>query len=284
MQSYASNPTAWHLEDSIFRIYFSCRDRNQRSHIAFVDIDLNDPQRILQLAESPVLAPGETGLYDDSGVSMGSVVAVGESRFLFYVGWNLSVTVPWRNSIGLAKSDVPSENWQKPLRAPILDRHHLDPYSLSYPWVIHDEGRFKMWYGTNLAWGSSIQDMRHGLRSAESTDGVNWIRRAELCLAPQSSEVALSRPCVIRMGDGGYRMWFAARGAEYRIGYAESSDGLSWIRRDERAGIGVSSEGWDSSEVTYPCVFQHAGRLYMLYNGNSYGRTGFGLAVMENGS
>ena len=30
--------------------------------------------------------------------------------------------------------------------------------------------------------------------------------------------------------------------------------------------------------VCYPCVFDWAGETWMLYNGNGYGRTGFGLA------
>jgi hypothetical protein len=34
--------------------------------------------------------------------------------------------------------------------------------------------------------------------------------------------------------------------------------------------------------VAYPCVFRHAGRLYMLYNGNDYERTGVGLAVLAD--
>ena len=77
-------------------------------------------------------------------------------------------------------------------------------------------------------------------------------------------------------------MWFSCRGRTYRIGYAESADGRSWLRADERAGIGVSESGWDSESIEYPHVFDHGGRRYMLYNGNGYGKTGFGLAVLES--
>ena len=80
-----------------------------------------------------------------------------------------------------------------------------------------------------------------------------------------------------------YRMWYSYRGAAYRIGYAESPDGLRWERRDAEAGIGLSASGWDSEMVAYPVVFDHAGERYMLYNGNGYGRTGIGLAVLERG-
>jgi len=34
--------------------------------------------------------------------------------------------------------------------------------------------------------------------------------------------------------------------------------------------------------ICYPYVFKHKGRFYMLYCGNGYGKTGFGLAVLED--
>jgi hypothetical protein len=33
--------------------------------------------------------------------------------------------------------------------------------------------------------------------------------------------------------------------------------------------------------IEYPFVFDHGGARYMLYNGNGYGRSGVGLAVLE---
>ena len=35
-------------------------------------------------------------------------------------------------------------------------------------------------------------------------------------------------------------MWYSYKGANYRIGYAESNDGIDWIRMDELTGIDVS--------------------------------------------
>jgi hypothetical protein len=84
------------------------------------------------------------------------------------------------------------------------------------------------------------------------------------------------------MKDGAlYRMWFSHRGASYRIGYAESNDGLSWTRKDEDAGITTSRDGWDSEMVAYPWVGDIAGRRRMLYNGNNYGFTGIGQAILD---
>jgi len=76
-------------------------------------------------------------------------------------------------------------------------------------------------------------------------------------------------------------MWYSYRGTSYRIGYAESDDGRAWRRQDGLAGIDVSADGWDSEMIEYPFVFLHRGQHFMLYNGNDYGRTGFGLAVLD---
>ena len=117
------------------------------------------------------------------------------------------------------------------------------------------------------------------IRYAESSDGLRWSRRARPCIDYASpDEYAISRPCVVRDRDA-YRLWYASRGAAYRIGYAESADGLDWTRKDADAGLDVSAAGWDSEMVAYPCVFDAGGRRYLLYNGNGYGRTGIGLAV-----
>ena len=93
-------------------------------------------------------------------------------------------------------------------------------------------------------------------------------------------EYAIARPCVLKE-NGFYRMWYSYRGEHYRIGYAESEDGIRWQRKDEEAGIDISESGWDSEMVEYAFVFSHDSKKYMLYNGNDYGKTGLGYAVID---
>jgi hypothetical protein len=76
-------------------------------------------------------------------------------------------------------------------------------------------------------------------------------------------------------------MWYSYRGDAYKIGYAESPEGLSWERRDQEAGIDVSPSGWDSEMICYANVIQQNDKWYMLYNGNGFGKTGIGLAALE---
>lgn len=282
MQTHAAGPFAEHLEGDRFRIYFGCRDAANRTHIGALELDLARPDRILELDAQPVVAPGEPGLFDDSGTSMGCLVRDGDRRYLYYLGWNLGVTVPWRNTIGVAVAAKGERAFRKLSRAPLLDRCEADPFSISYPWVMNDGGRWRMWYGSNLAWGAQPQSMAHVIKQADGRDALHWDRRGDIAIGAASpAEYAIAKPCVLKE-NGSYRMWYSHRGDTYRIGYAESSDGARWTRRDSEAGIDVSPSGWDSESVQYAHVFRHRGRLHMLYNGNQYGKTGFGLAICES--
>ena len=166
MHSHAQNPVAEYIGDDCFRIFFSSRDRENRSSIAFVDIDINDPTTILCLSETPVLAPGLAGAFDDSGVSMGCIIESEGESLIYYLGWNLGVTVPWRNSIGLAVRRNGAEAFEKVSLAPVLDRNHKDPYSLTYPWVLRENNVWKMWYGSSLTWGATRADFTHVIKYA----------------------------------------------------------------------------------------------------------------------
>jgi hypothetical protein len=67
----------------------------------------------------------------------------------------------------------------------------------------------------------------------------------------------------------------------YKAGYAESTDGIKWIRKDYLLNIPLSEEGWDSEMIAYPYLIKIKGRWVMFYNGNSFGKTGFGYAVLS---
>ena len=53
-QAYAANPVAEHIEDDLFRIYFSSRDHENRSSIGSIEIDIRNPSRVLRNPETPV--------------------------------------------------------------------------------------------------------------------------------------------------------------------------------------------------------------------------------------
>ncbi len=282
MYSHASNTVAAPLEeDGHFRIYFSCRNQSSQAHIGYVDIDIANPTNVLRISESPVLSPGPKGDFDDSGLSLACIADVKGMTYMYYLGWNLAVSVPFRNSIGVAVKDKKTGCFEKISKGPIMDRSMNDPYTLSYPFVFQEEGAYKMWYGSHQMWGKTTDDMIHVMKYAESADGLNWSRKNIICLDADEKDYAFSRPFVLKE-NGIYKMWYSFRGGKYRIGYAESKDGLEWVRKDAIGGLEVSSTGWDDNMVCYPYLFHHNDCRYLLYNGNEYGKTGFGIAIWQD--
>lgn len=285
MRSHAANPVVEHVDGNRFRVYFSPRDSQNRSQIGTLLMELSrGTATVLDASVRQVLAHGRIGRFDDSGVTVTGLVVRGTRRYLYYLGWNRTVTIPFRNAIGVAFSDDGGHTYARLSEGPIVDRNRVDPISLSYPFLLWDEDRYRIWYGSCVEWtGSTVLDYEFSLKYAESVDGLDWTRTGDVVLACQPPlEDAVARPHVVREG-GRFRMWYSRKkGPYYRIGYAESPDGLRWERMDDRAGIDVSADGdWDSEMVEYPFIFDHDGQRYMLYNGNGYGKTGFGLAIME---
>lgn len=285
--SHAALPHVVPYDDESVLVYFTTRDHHRRSHVARARMWLDTDGRPVEVEvePEPVLAPGVRGTFDDSGAMTSCVVRHEGREWLYYQGWVLGVTVPFYVFVGCATRAEGTGAFQRVSPAPVLGPHRLDPIMCASPWVLVDDGRWRMWYVSNRAW----TDDEHGrpqyrvdVRYAESSDGLSWERQGRPCidLAPPD-EYAIGRPMVLRDPDR-YRMWYAHRGDAYRIGYAESADGLSWERRDDLAGIDVSEHGWDSEMVEYACVFDHGGRRHMLYNGNGFGATGIGHAVLDS--
>jgi hypothetical protein len=285
MVSHAAVPFAEHIAGDNFRIYFSTRDAKNRSHTAFIEIDITNPQKILKISDTPILAPGELGAFDDSGSMLSWLVkpTSSQNRYLYYSGWNLGVTVPFRIALGLAISQD-GESFARFAKGPILDRGPQEPHFIASCCVLIEEGIWRMWYVSCVGWKLIDQSPRHyyHIKYASSNDGIQWHPDGTVAIDFESDEeYAFSRPSVIRDGNL-YKMWYSYRGGAYRMGYSESTNGIQWERLDKSVGIDVSDSGWDSQMIAYPFVFDHKEHRYMLYNGNGYGKAGFGLAIWVN--
>jgi hypothetical protein len=288
-RSHAALPAAETNERGDINVYFSPRDRDGRAHIALARVRTAEPDGSLVLAghePDPILSPGSRGAFDESGVTMSCLVHVDGSSFLYYTGWTLGVTVPFYLYAGLAIRRAGAHEFERISSAPLLERDAIDPYMTASPWVMHDNGTWRMWYVSCLGWELADGQVRHRyhIRYAESDDGIAWRREGRVSIDfAHECEYAISRPCVVR-DDGGYRMWFSARGDRYQLGYAESPDGLTWARDDHRAGLKPSDQGWDSEMIAYPAIIDFGDKRYLLYNGNDYGRTGIGYAMTHRGN
>jgi len=207
--------------------------------------------------------------------------------YLYTIGFSVKNRLLFDAATGLAVSRDDGRSFRK-LNGPVLDRGVDDPCFAASPTVLRESNGWHMWYVSCDHWLPQNGGFRHfyNIKHRRSSDGIYWEPRATVCIDYANEyEYAISRPSVIRNAQGLYRMWYSFRAqptaATYRIGYAESADGINWVRIDDRVGIDVSESGWDSEMICYPRVFEHRGQLYMLYNGNGYGKSGFGFAVLD---
>ncbi len=269
----------------VIRIYYTHRDTNNYGFPTFLDAKLvGEEFTILYNHHEPIIDKGDIGNFDDSGVNVTSVRHINGKHRFYYYGWNLGVTVPFRNSIGVAEAETKGNrlHLKRVFPGPILDRAARFPGLCATPCVIPIDGGYRMYFTQGTPWiiKDGTPQVACHISFADSKDGLDWKRSEKPAVENLDTDHVITTPFVIR--DAGlYKMWYSYRGTKYRIGYAESSDGKFFQRKDSEAGITVSDSGWDSEMVCYPKVFQLKGTWYMIYCGNDYARTGFGLAICE---
>jgi hypothetical protein len=281
LATHAANPLPVHLEGDVYRVFYSGRDAQNRSSVGAVDIDIVH-RSVVRDHRDPVFLHGPPGSFFADGVSIGNCYRVGSRRYMLFMGWQAPADGQWRGDIG-ALEVLPDLSLALACERPWLGADDTDPISLSYPWVSERAaGGYDMWYGSTRAWDAGNGEMLHVLNHATSVDGRAWIRHGLAVPFEIGRAQAFSRPTVARADDGSARIWFSyrsGRGETYRIGCAVDQ-GSGWRLALDEAGIDVSPDGWDAEMIEYPYVFDHRGERYLLYNGNGYGRTGFGLAVL----
>ncbi len=283
LASHAANPLPVPLHGSVYRVFYSARDADNRSSVGAVDIDVVR-MRIVHDHEEPFFTHGPPGSFYVDGVSIGNCYEVAGTRYMLFMGWQNQPGGHWRGDIGRLRV-TPGLSLELDLEQPLLGADAVDPISLSYPWVMPDrDGGYCMWYGSTLSWDGGNGEMVHVIHGARSTDGHAWQRLGLAVPWQLGVAQAFSRPTVITNADGHMDMWFSFRsgdGRSYRIGRASRAPGQDWELRLDAAGIDVSASGWDAEMIEYPFVFEACGQRFMLYNGNGYGRSGFGLARAE---
>lgn len=279
MKTHAALPVVTEICDGRATVVCSGRDDNGRGRTGAVAFDFPSCENV-EVLPDPLLPLGDLGTFDDRGVLSSCVVVAGGRHILYYTGVMLGQTVPFYFNVGAAVRT--GDKWEKISRAPILSLSDVDPLLTASPCVLYDAGKYRMWYVSCVRWilEQNVPKHYYHIRYAESNDGLSWTRDGTVSIDFRGNEYALARPSVLR-DDDCYRMWYPYRGNVYRIGYAESTDGVSWSRKDAEMAFGGDVAEWESQMQCYPYVFDYDGARYMLYNGNDYGRTGFGLARLR---
>ena len=295
-QSHAQVPVADYIEnENIVRVYFSTRDEQNRSMPGMIELDAENLFDIKHIGNKPLMELGALGTFDDCGVMPSWIITHDDKKYMYYIGWNVRNTIAYHNSVGLAISSDNGKSFEKFSEGPLWDRDYKEPqYSGTSCVLIDDDGTWKNWYLSCTEWRivNGKSEPRYHIKYGESKDGINWVRKGTIAIDYRNNdEAGIVKASVIKE-NGLYKMWYSYRNFadyrtdrsnSYRIGYAESINGIDWERKDSLSGITVAENEneWDGLMTEYPHVVDIKGKRYMFYNGNGFGQSGFGVAVLE---
>jgi hypothetical protein len=296
-REFAQAPQALVFPDRV-RVYFSTREREPDgkylSRVAFVDL-AKDLSSLLRVSQREVLPLGALGCFDEHGIFPMNVLRRGDLVYGYTCGWSRRVSVSVETAIGLAISSDDGLTFERVAPGPILGPSPQEPFLVGDPFVIAGDGHLHMWYIFGTSWRTYVAgeppERIYKIGHAVSADGISWEKEEGRQVVPDrlGEDECQALPTAIRIGSR-WHMLFCYRQASdfrtnrdraYRIGYAWSDDGSDWKRDDDMAGIDVTPGSWDSDMLCYPHLFRNDDKVYLLYNGNEFGRHGFGAAVLS---
>jgi hypothetical protein len=287
-RSHAMVPTPVYLPGrGVIRIFVTGCDADGIGRPGFVDVLPEAPTAVVNASVGALMDLGAGGTFDENGVLCTSVVRAPDGRlFMYYVGFEIGTRIRYRLLTGLATSEDDGLTFERHSVTPILERSPNELYFRGGPFVRIDDGRFRMWYVAGSTWldvgGKAMPEYR--VKYLESADGMTWGASGRTVLdITEADEHGFGRPWVT--GDAGaYDMFYSVRrkslGA-YRMGHAVSADGVRWERRDAQLGLDVEPGAFDSEAIMYAAVINTPAGTICYYNGNDFGREGFGAARLE---
>jgi predicted GH43/DUF377 family glycosyl hydrolase len=297
-KEFAQSPQVLIFDDFV-RVYFSTRESDSSgkyiSHIAYVDFN-KTLDSVLRVSQKPVISRGGIGCFDEHGIFPLNILKANGKLFGYIGGWSRRVSVSVDGSIGLAFSIDDGETFERHGNGPILTSSINEPFLVGDPFVKIYDNVYHMWYIFGTKWdvfsSREAPDRVYKIGHAVSQDGVTWEKTQD---GKQIVEDSLGQnesqalPTMIKI-DNSYHMFFCYRESfdfrlnakrGYRIGHAYSDDLVNWVRDDDSLGLNSIDGEWDSAMMCYPHVFQLNGDIFLMYNGNEFGRNGFGIAKLE---
>ena len=283
--------------DNYVRIYFSTRKCSENgkfvSIVQYVDMS-KDFRTIIGRSRGTVVPLGKLGAFDEHGIFPFSVFIHNNEIWGYSNGWNRRKSVPVDTAIGLAISRNGGKTYDKVGNGPVLGPSLNEPYLVCDPFVRVFENVFHMWYIYGTGWKVFQEgcepDRTYVIAHATSIDGVNWVKEGRPIITQKHQDECQALPSVIKIANR-YHMYFCHRNSfdfrknpvnAYRLGYAFSDDLVNWVRDDANAGIDTTESDWDSDMMCYPHIFECDNKIYLAYNGNEFGKFGFGVAEMVN--
>lgn len=281
-------PVPYLIKPDTIRIYLTMCDEKNIGRVGYVDVDADDPGKIIGYSKDPVIDIGVNGSFDDNGVVTASLLQDGDRLYMYYSGYQSCVKVPYMIFTGVAVSEDGGYSFKKlTTEVPMLDRVRGEMANRCVPYVMKHDGRYKMWYTASVSdgWISTPEkpEPLYNLKYQESESPIDWESKAGKTIIDfkDNDEHGICKSTIWRE-DGLFKIIYSIRSISkgYRLGYGESKDGIHWIRKDDEMGLDVSENGWDSEMVCFAERLDVKGKILLFYSGNHYGMGGIGYAEL----
>ena len=278
-------PVPYIKRDGNIRLFLTFCDKEVVGRAAYVDLDSNDPTKVLGYSKNPILDIGAPGMFDDFGVLPASIVAADNKLYMFYSGYQRLQSLPYVVFSGIAVSEDEGESFRRISQAPFLDRRDNELFIRSNPVVRKFADGYRIYYASGNSW--SVNQKKevpvYDLKTSNSRDLLSWTDESTIAIPLENDEYGITVPSIWEE-DGRYKMIYSIRSvsSEYRLGYAESVDGVHFTRMDHLVGIDVSTSGWDSEMICFANRVVVNDNTWLFYVGNNYGRGGLGVAKLTS--
>lgn len=277
-------PLPYLLNNSTIRLYLTMCDELNIGRIGYIDLNINNPSKIIDYSRNPVLDIGAEGLFDEHGVLPTSLLKENNKLYLYYSAYQKQISIPYTIFSGLAISEDRGNTFVRTSKVPILDRTNDELFQRSAIEVMKIDNKYKMWYTSGNGWiNNGIKKVpKYDIKYLMSDNLAIWQGKPQASLELKDDEYGLTMPQVF-FENNMYKMFYSIRSISkgYRLGYAESNDGISFKRMDELMKIDVSDSGFDSEMICFGKIFKTGTKTYLFYCGNNYGTGGIGYAELE---
>jgi hypothetical protein len=254
-------PRAIEINETTLRIFFSSRNEMNQSLPYWIDVDSRD-MTVKAAATSPMIELGDTGAFDQDGVMPCAAYNDDDLMTVLYIGWQRTHGAPYRTSVC----------------AMVLDNGQ---------WVRQELRYISLPYGITTIFADNLNGHAYYAAFSEWRSHTNPVYNIPQVkhLHPDHCTCA---PVVIRDADGRMNMYYSARSINYykqrdnsyRICKAVQL-GDTWMAAESGIDVSVDKNEWDYQMVCYADVLYLRDRYVMFYNGNEFGRYGFGYAETE---
>lgn len=292
--SHAQSPQAIELSDRI-RIFFSARSVDDKkkylSHIMYVDY-LKDFSKIIDICSDSCVELGETGSYHEHGIFPISIFKDNDNIYGFITGWSRRYSVSAESAIGIYKTKNQGKKFEPIFNGPIMSSYKNEPFLVADPFIYKHDSIYHMFYIFGDKWINKPKyktpERVYKIAYASSENLFDWDRRSEFIIKPKLENECQALPSVIKIKDKFvmvfcYRDVFDFRESKkksYKLGYAYSKNLITWTRDDSLIKISKNNN-WDNQMQCYPQFFKLQEKIFLLYNGNNFGKNGFGIAELE---